>query len=78
MEIKEYFKTQFDNLEDAKKWYIKWKGEWDQDIPDHPEWSGDNCFSLRDMAGTISCFLTGHMYNRNYMNTKYGSEIYLS
>lgn len=77
MELNNYFKTQFSNLEDAKKWYRKWKNEWKQEIPEHPEWSDKYNLTLRGMAGYISCFLTGDVYNSCYMSTKYGSEIYL-
>ena len=72
----DYFKTQFDNIEDAMKWYDNWKYEWEQEVPNHPEFSGDNIFSLRAMAGQISCFLTGDIYDGSYISTKYGSKIY--
>lgn len=57
--LHEYFKTQFDNLEDAKKWFINWKDKngWNQDIPGHPEWSGDNTWGWRTLCSIISKYL---------------------
>lgn len=76
----EFLKTQFSDLESAKKFYHNWIYENHQDIPGHPEWSDDDCFSMRAMAGHISQVLEGknEQYKNTYMNTKYGSEIYFS
>ena len=87
MNFYKYLKSQFSNLEEAKEFYKKWKYEWDQNIPGHPEWSVDgediedepNGFSLRAMAGHISDVLTNTSEFEDgncYMFTKYGSEIY--
>ena len=54
MDLFDYFKTQFNDLEGAKKWYKKWYREWEQDVPNYPEYSGDNGFTLRAMAGHVS------------------------
>lgn len=84
MELYDYLRTQFTNLEEAKIFFRKWAYGWRQNIPGHPEFSVDNdsddCsgFSLRAMAGHISAVLTGNVYDGVYNDTKYGSEIYLS
>lgn len=76
MEFYQYLERQFNNLEEAKEWYLKWVNEWHQDIPGHPEWSGENCFSMQAMAGHISCCLTGEEYPGLYIGTKFGCEIF--
>lgn len=82
-EFYDYLYSMFKDLDSCIEWYNKWK-ENDQDIDGHPEWSGDNCFSMRAMAGHCSVVLEiiegneSAEYCGNYIDTKYGSEIYLN
>ena len=81
MKLFDYFKTQFVDFEGALKWYNNWRYEWDQDIPGRPEDSGENCFSMRAMAGHISLYLEGKKeedWNGSYFYTEYGPDLYLS
>lgn len=77
----DYLKSHFNDLPSAKKFFIIWRCEWEQDIPGHPEWSGGNCFSIRSMAAHISNVLEGKsrdisgLITTNYITTKYGSDI---
>lgn len=83
MDLFEYFKTQFKpgEIDKAKNWYIKWRDEWKQEIPGYNEFSGDNIFSFRTMAGHLSWYLQGKEGSYQdvvgpYRNTKYGTELY--
>lgn len=83
MDLYDYLFSVFQDIDSCIDWYNKWK-ENDQDIDGHPEWSGDNCFSMRAMAGHCSVVLEkmeGNKYAEYYMDytkTKYGSKIYLN
>lgn len=76
-EFYDFLRSQFNNLEEAKIYYKKWKNN-DQIIKDHPEWE----FSLRAMAAHISNVLENKKLKKNslmmtdYLSTKYGPDIY--
>ena len=73
-----YLRTQFSNLEEAKKWYRCWRNDMEQVVP------GYGMFSWRAMAHHISNVLEGrkqqerNWWNKSYMDTKYGVEVYWS
>ena len=76
----EYLKTQFNDLNSCKEWYRRWSREWKQEIPGHPEFP---LFSLRAMAAHCSNVLEGKITDESgdqfcteYINTKYGPDIY--
>lgn len=75
----DYLRQQFSDLEGAKAFYRKWKYEWDQELP--PDISLGHV-SLRAMAAHCSHVLEGTMPDvgclTEYINTKYGSEIYFA
>jgi len=86
--LQEVFAESFqrDDLAGAKAWALRWNREWDQVVPDHDDPNDpSDCYSQRAMAGHISDYLEGFTgtepasysaSNKNYMVTKYGSEIY--
>lgn len=71
------------DVEGARAWYHKWSVDDDQELPGFPDG-----FTLRAMAGHVSDYLEGftgeepNSYNgsqfKSYMDTKYGSQVYLS
>ncbi len=77
MDFYDYLRSQFNNLQEAKIFYKKWWVEWEQEIPDY----NFDMFSLRSMAYHISKVLENEEPDNNictsYIDTKYGSEIYL-
>ncbi len=70
-----YLKTQFDDLETAKKWYKSWANGGDhKPIPKY------GSFTCRAMAMHISNVLEGKeddSATNSYIFTKHGTEIYL-
>ena len=74
MEFYNWLKQQFTDLETAKLFYKKWKKDYDQETP-------YGCFGLRSMAAHISNVLEDKNYDddtffTNYIDTKYGPEIF--
>lgn len=76
MEFYEWLRSQFTNIEEAKVFYSKWRHEDEQE-------SEYGCHSLRAMAAHVSNVLEGKKelgedILTNYINTKYGSDLYFS
>lgn len=76
MEFYEWLRSQFTNIEEAKIFYSKWRDEDEQE-------SKYGYHSLRAMAAHVSNVLEGKKELvgdtlTNYMDSKYGSEIYFS
>lgn len=79
---------QRDDLEGAKKWFLKFMRDDDQEIPELLDERGMGPqFSQRAMAGHLSDYLEGftgdepNSYDGSgkvYWDTKYGSELYFS
>jgi hypothetical protein len=74
----DYLRTQFTDLESAKKWYQKWKDEMEQELEGYP------LISCRAMAYHISTALEGKTEKdddgsplSDYTDTKYGRTIFL-
>lgn len=79
MNFYDYLRRQFSDLETAKRWAYKWANEMGQEIP---EFGG---MTSRAMAAHISAILDGKSednsgtdYLTNYLETRYGPEIYLA
>lgn len=72
-----YFKTQFKDLEGAKKWVYIWHHDWDQKLPGEKECS----YTMRSMAAHVSGYLEGippisHGWGTDYLMHKYGTDLY--
>lgn len=79
MTLYEYLATQFNTIDGAIEFYNKWKYDWGQMLPE--EHFGGDCYSLRAMAAHCSNVLEGKPEPdgpTEYINTKYGSQIYFS
>jgi hypothetical protein len=75
MKLYDYLRQQFTDLDSCIKWCSKWYNEWDQDIPDHPEWA----MTMRAMARHCSNVLEGRPVDEDglcFLDTKYGPDLF--
>ena len=78
-----WLRTQFSDLDGAKRFVWRWMNEWDQHLPQGggAEWEGEFGYTMRAMAHHVSLALEnreveGDWYATTYLDSEYGAILY--